>query len=102
MPSIVESCSVCRAPFEPQFRYQMEETREGFAFYCSQTCLERSQHAGNQGFATCDACATTFKVELVSSVFYVAGRRCYACSLSCRAQLTREASGTRLGEIAAI
>jgi chromosome partitioning protein len=102
MPSIVESCSVCGAPFEPQFRYQMEETRGGFAFYCSQACLERSQKPGGEGAATCDACAKSFAVELVSSVFYVAGRRRYACSMACRTQLTREASGTRLGEIAAI
>jgi chromosome partitioning protein len=102
MPSIVESCSVCGAPFEPQFRYQMEETRGGFAFYCSQACLERSQSAEKEGLATCDACAKAFRVELVSSVFYVGGRRRYACSMDCRTQLAREASGARLGEIAAI
>jgi chromosome partitioning protein len=99
MPSIVETCSVCGAPFEPQFRYQMEEARGGFAFYCSQACLERSQSVGGDS-AKCDACAKTFQVELVSSVFYVAGRRRYACSMECRTQLTREASGVRLGEIA--
>jgi chromosome partitioning protein len=102
MPSIVETCSICAAPFEPQFRYQMEETRGGFAFYCSQACLERSQRTGKEGAATCDACAKTFVVELVSSVFYLAGQRRYACSLACRTQLTREASGARLGEIAAV
>jgi chromosome partitioning protein len=79
----------------------MEETRAGFAFYCSQACLERSQRAGGDGTATCDACAKTFRVELVSSVFYAGGQRRYACSMSCRAQLTREASGVRLGEVAA-
>jgi chromosome partitioning protein len=102
MPAIVESCSVCGAPFEPQFRYQMEEARGGFAFYCSQACLERSQRAGGDGSSKCDACAKTFQVELVSSVFYLAGRRRYACSMACRAQLTQEASGVRLGEIATI
>src|SRR5438445_13463167 len=100
MASITESCSVCASPFEPQFRYQMEETRGGFAFYCSQACLETSQRAAGEGFATCDACAKRFKVELVSSVFYLTGRRRYACSLECRAQIAREASGVRLGQIA--
>jgi chromosome partitioning protein len=101
MASIIESCSVCGSPFEPQFRYQMEESHGGFAFYCSQACLERSQRAQGEGSATCHACAKKFSVELVSSVFYVAGRRRYACSMECRTQLTREASGVRLGEISA-
>jgi chromosome partitioning protein len=101
MASITESCSVCGSPFEPQFRYQMEESRGGFSFYCSQVCLERSQRASGEGSATCHACAKKFNVELVSSVFYVGGQRRYACSMECRTQLTREASGVRLGEIAA-
>jgi chromosome partitioning protein len=79
----------------------MEETQGGFAFYCSQACLDRSQRASGEGSATCDACAKKFNVELVSSVFYVSGQRRYACSMECRTQLTREASGVRLGEIAA-
>src|SRR5579859_5073735 len=101
MASISESCSVCGSRFEPQFRYQMEEVPSGFAFYCSQACLERSQRAGADGAATCDACAKTFRVELVSSVFYLGGQRRYACSIACRTQLTREAAGVRLGEVAA-
>jgi chromosome partitioning protein len=99
MASISE-CSVCGSPFEPQFRYQMEEIRGGFAFYCSQACLEKSQKGGGEGSVTCDACAKNFRVELVSSVLYVGGQRRYACSMECRMQLAREASGVRLGEIA--
>ncbi len=100
MPSISETCSVCGSPFEPQFRYQMEETGGGFSFYCSQECLKGSQGAGAEGMATCDACAKKFQIELVSSVFYLSGRRRYACSMQCRTQLVREASGARLGQIA--
>lgn len=105
MPGISESCSVCGAEFDVQFRYQMEDTGEGFAFYCSQRCLERSQVAGagaHDGTATCDACAKRFQPSLVSQVMYVGGRRRYACSLDCRNQLVREASGVRLGEISAL
>jgi chromosome partitioning protein len=98
MASISESCSVCGSRFEPQFRYQMEDTGRGFSFYCSQGCLEASQKGQAAASATCDACAKSFRVELVSSVFYVGGRRRYACSMECRTQLTREASGARLGE----
>src|SRR5262245_14763559 len=99
MAAITESCSVCGSSFEPQFRYQMEETSGGFSFFCSQACLEKSQQAGGDAAATCDACAKKFQVELVSSVLYLGGRRRYACSMGCRVQLTREAAGARLGEI---
>jgi chromosome partitioning protein len=101
---IREACSVCRTDFDVQFRYQMEERNGGFSFYCSQKCLEKSQVAGaDQGdnLATCDACAKRFAPELASQVMYMAGRRTYACSMPCRTQLLREASGVRLGEIAA-
>jgi chromosome partitioning protein len=101
---IREACSVCGSDFDVQFRYQMEERNGGFSFYCSQKCLEKSQVAGaDQGdnLATCDACAKRFAPELASQVMYVAGRRTYACSMPCRSQLLREASGVRLGEIAA-
>jgi chromosome partitioning protein len=101
---IREACSVCGTDFDVQFRYQMEERNGGFSFYCSQKCLEKSQVGGaDQGdnLATCDACAKRFAPELASQVMYMAGRRTYACSMPCRSQLLREASGVRLGEIAA-
>lgn len=104
MAGIREACSVCATEFEVQFRYQMEERNGGFSFYCSQKCLEKSQLSGaDQGdnLATCDACAKRFAPELASQVMYVAGKRNYACSMPCRAQLLREAGGVRLGEIAA-
>ena len=104
MAAISETCSVCAAEFDVQFRYQMEERDGGFSFYCSQRCLEKSQRGGAEGASaavTCDACAKRFQPELVSQVLYVAGKRRYACSLGCRSQLVREASGLRLGEIAA-
>lgn len=104
MAGIREACSVCGTDFEVQFRYQMEERNGGFSFYCSQKCLEKSQVSGaDQGdhLATCDACAKRFTPELASQVMYVSGRRTYACSMPCRAQLLREAGGVRLGEIAA-
>ncbi|WP_437785304.1 ParA family protein [Sorangium sp. So ce1097] len=103
MGGISETCSVCGAGFEVQFRYQMEEKDGGFSFFCSQKCLEKSQLGGEAGaaLATCDACAKRFTPDLVSQVLYVAGRRHYACSLGCRAQLVREAKGARLGDIAA-
>jgi chromosome partitioning protein len=104
MGAISETCSICRAPFEVQFRYQMEERDGGFSFFCSQRCLEQSQLAGpgDDRSATCDACAKRFQPDLVSQILYVGGKRRYACSLECRVQLTREASGVRLGDIAAL
>jgi chromosome partitioning protein len=81
----------------------MEERDGGFSFFCSQKCLEQSQIAGSdaeRGLSTCDACAKRFTPDLVSQVLYIAGRRHYACSLDCRAQLLNEAKGARLGDIA--
>ena len=104
MAGITESCSVCGGEFLVQFRYQMEERDGGFLFFCSQKCLETSQVAGSgadKGAATCDACAKRFTPDLVSQVLYVAGRRHYACSLGCRAQVLSEAKGARLGDIMA-
>jgi chromosome partitioning protein len=101
--AISETCSVCAAGFDVQFRYQMEERDGGFSFYCSQKCLEKSQRGAAEGASAavmCDACAKRFQPELVSQVLYVAGKRRYACSLGCRSQLVREAHGLRLGEIA--
>jgi chromosome partitioning protein len=99
--AISETCTVCTSSFDVQFRYQMEERDGGFSFFCSQKCLEASQKAGQDGEGVCcDACAKRFTPSLVSQVFYVTGKRVYACSLGCRAQLLREASGARLGDIA--
>jgi chromosome partitioning protein len=104
--AIRESCSICSCTFDVQFRYQMEERDGGFSFFCSQKCLEESQCAGakdadgNAQGAVCDACAKRFNVTLASHVFYLAKRRVYACSMGCRSQLIREASGVRLGDIA--
>ncbi len=100
MARMTESCSVCGAVFEVQFRYQMEERDGGFSFYCSQKCLETSQTAGGDGLVTCDACGKRFRVQLVSQVLYVDNRRKYACSASCRSQLVDESRGVRLGDMA--
>jgi chromosome partitioning protein len=103
MADIRETCSVCNSSFSVVFRYQMEERDGGFVFFCSQPCLEESQVAGGedgQSAASCEACAKRFRVALASQVFYTAGKRRYACSMPCRAQLTRESQGVRLGDIA--
>src|SRR5262245_66565677 len=97
---ISESCSVCGSTFDVVFRYQMEERNGGFAFYCSQKCLEKSQKGGTDGAATCDACFKRFSPDLVSQVLYLGGKRKYACGLDCRTQLLREAQGARLGDLA--
>jgi chromosome partitioning protein len=97
--AIRETCSVCSSTFDVQFRYQMEEQNGGFAFFCSQKCLEACQSKVDEG-AVCDACAKRFAVTLASQLFYLGKRRVYACSMGCRSQLIREASGVRLGDIA--
>ena len=97
---ITETCSVCGSSFDVVFRYQMEEKNGGFAFYCSQKCLEKSQTGGDAGSVSCDACMKRFTPELVSQVLYLGGKRRYACSLDCRSQIVRESQGARLGDLA--
>ncbi len=97
--SIRETCTSCSATFDVQFRYQMEERDGGFAFFCSQKCLEQSQTASDTG-AVCDACSKRFTVTMAAQLFYAKGKRAYACSNECRTQLLREAQGARLGELA--
>lgn len=97
---ITETCSVCGTSFDVVFRYQMEERSGGFAFYCSQKCLEKSQKGGDSGAVNCDACSKRFSPDLVSQILYLGGKRRYACSLDCRSQIQREAQGARLGDLA--
>lgn len=98
--AIRETCSVCSGSFEVQFRYQMEERDGGFAFYCTQRCLEAHQRGGNEG-ATCEACFKRFQLTMAAQLFYVKGRRAYACSMDCRSQVLREGAGARLGDLIA-
>lgn len=104
--ALTEHCSICSSSFTVQFRYQTEEIVEAeadgrprvrFAYYCSQQCLDRS-HAGDGGSTACDACSTSFVVELAAQVLYLDGHRRYACGPECRQQLLAEARGVRLGE----
>lgn len=108
MAGIQKICGVCGSEFEPRFSYQMEERveqdasgrpRASFAFYCSQQCLEHSHAQGDAGLTSCDACATSFKLELASQVLFVEKQRRYACSSECRQQILEEARGVRLGDI---
>jgi chromosome partitioning protein len=101
---IRETCSVCNSSFAVIFSYQMEERDGAFVFFCSQQCLEKSQTNAveeGDGAVRCDACAKRFRLALASQVFYASGKRRYACSMPCRAQLIRESQGARLGDIAA-
>ena len=108
MAGIQKICGVCGSEFEPRFSYQMEERveedasgrpRASFAFFCSQKCLEHSHTQGDAGMSSCDACATSFKLELASQVLFVEKQRRYACSSECRQQILEEARGVRLGDI---
>ncbi len=110
MAGIQKICGVCGSDFEPRFTYQMEERveqdaagrpRASFAFFCSQKCLHQSHEQGESGLSTCDACATSFRVELASQVLFVDKQRQYACTPDCRQQILAEARGVRLGELSA-
>jgi chromosome partitioning protein len=101
MAAMTESCSVCGARFDVQFRYQMEERDGGFAFFCSHGCHGKAVRGETTGGATCSACQKRFYVELVSQVVRVRGELRHACSEACRGQILAEADGARLGAIEA-
>lgn len=91
-------CSICHAEFEVQFRYQAElRPRAGGGspetlFFCSQACLAKSHAAATSGLVACDSCGSRFAVELAREVLYLAGRRHYACSETCRARIANASS----------
>jgi chromosome partitioning protein len=90
MAGMRESCSVCAREFDVQFRYQMEESRGGFAFYCSHDCQGKSVRGEATGGVCCDVCGKRFVVELVSQVVKTRSGRTYACGESCRSQALQE------------
>src|SRR5262245_28400150 len=95
-------CSVCSTEFEPCFRYQMEERAEadgGPRYFCTQRCLEASHTDQAGGTVKCDACASSFHVELASQVLFTGGRRHYACSPDCRARVQGGVKAVRLGQL---
>jgi chromosome partitioning protein len=108
MPQNHRNCSVCGAEFELHFRYQVEERvtagddgtdKVSVAFFCSQRCLEASHHARSGGSVQCDACASSFEVELAYQVLFTGGRRHYACSPACRSRIKDGTKAIRLGEL---
>jgi chromosome partitioning protein len=97
-----ERCSVCATEFELCFRYQVEERPPelgGKRYFCSQRCLEASHSEQADGTASCDACATSFKVEFAAQVVFTGGRRHYACKPECRARVLQGVRAVRLGQL---
>ena len=110
MPQNHRNCSVCGAEFELHFRYQVEERvtagedgrdRVTVAFFCSQRCLEASHHARSGGSVQCDACASSFEVELAYQVLFTGGRRHYACSPACRSRIRGRCASDPAGRASA-
>jgi chromosome partitioning protein len=102
MSGEAKRCSVCSTEFEPCFRYQIEERSDaqgGTRYFCTQRCLEASHSEQAGGTVTCDACASSFHVELASQVLFTGGRRHYACSADCRARVQGGVKAVRLGQL---
>jgi chromosome partitioning protein len=101
MPGPVR-CSVCTTEFELCFRYQVEERSPehgGTRHFCTQRCLEASHSDSADGKVACDACASTFTVELAAQVVFTGGRRHYACKPECRARVLEGVRAVRLGQL---
>jgi len=95
-------CSVCSTEFELCFRYQLEDRPEaqgGPRHFCSQRCLEASHSEHADGKVACDACASSFVVELASQVVFTGGKRHYACKPECRVRVLEGVRGVRIGQL---
>src|SRR5687767_9587615 len=101
MAGETRTCSVCSTDFEICFRYQVEERTadNNPRYFCSQRCLEASHSERTDGSVSCDACATSFQVELAAHVLFTGGRRHYACSPECRTRVLSGVRAVRLGEL---
>ncbi len=100
-------CSICRAQFEPHFRYQREDRivagpdqrpRREQLYFCSQRCLEASHTERIRGSVACDTCGQDFQVELAAQVVFAGGRRHYVCQAACRTELLNSLRSQRLSE----
>lgn len=80
------ACAICQTEFEVLFRYQAEERADGLGlfYYCSQSCLEKSHATERDGSTLCEACGTSFQLELACQVVYLDAKRRYACGEDCR------------------
>jgi chromosome partitioning protein len=101
MAGMREGCSVCSREFEVQFRYQMEESRGGFSFFCSHECQGKSVRGEVTGGVACDVCGKRFMVELVSQVVKTRSGRSYACGDLCRASLMSQNAAEPLRMVSA-
>jgi chromosome partitioning protein len=78
------TCSVCRAPFEVRFRYQLREREGAFEHFCSQRCLQRSLEGTGDERPTCGVCGKSFALEFPYQAEVRDGGARYFCSTACR------------------
>lgn len=81
--SAARSCSVCEKPFEPRFRFQVEETEGRTSYYCTQKCQQsgalRAAHEGVE----CAGCGARFRPEFAWQLRVSDAGRRYFCSEPC-------------------
>jgi len=75
-------CTQCGREFEVRFRYQVREEADGFQYFCSQICQQRS--LAQPSDTECSVCARRFTLEYPYQVAVGDGGRRYYCSTGCR------------------
>jgi len=89
------TCTVCGGSFTVRFSYQRQETPNGTAYYCSQSCHERALFGQTQ--RSCSVCGKPFNLQYAFQQAFVGGKQQYFCSLACRDQPVRRETRKRVG-----
>lgn len=81
-----QACLTCQKQFIPKFRFQVAQTANGLAYYCSQRCRGPmiAEPAADRAQVQCNTCGTGFALSFAfQTAEFPEGRR-FFCSESCR------------------
>ncbi|HEV8321812.1 MAG TPA: ParA family protein [Myxococcota bacterium] len=79
----VRRCSDCSTEFRVMFRYQVQRTAAGIAYFCSPQCVEKAAKKGDS--PVCEVCSAPFALTFAYQVMARSdGTRRLFCSTACR------------------
>ncbi|TDP72170.1 AAA family ATPase [Bradymonas sediminis] len=82
MATALKECTVCEKQFLVKFRYQIERTKDGVEYYCSNQC--RQDQTAERGQVPCSGCGRDFEPKYAFQQATVEGKTVHYCSMECR------------------
>lgn len=82
MATALKKCTVCEKEFLVKFRYQIERTKDGVEYYCSNPC--RQNQTAERGEVVCSGCGNNFEPKYAFQQATVDGKTVHYCSMECR------------------